>query len=74
MNKEQVAADAAVMLKELAMVARSHGIAPLPEMIGAARREAKLVRWRAEKVRSCLAGTAAPDRPLNDVVRGFAQW
>ena len=45
-KKEQASADVAVMLKELAAVARSHGFEPLAEVIDAARREARSLARR----------------------------
>jgi hypothetical protein len=46
MKKEKAAADVAVMLKELATVARSHGFEPLADLIEAARREARSLARR----------------------------
>jgi hypothetical protein len=42
-KKEQAAADVGVMLKELAIVARSHGFEELAKLIEAARREARAI-------------------------------
>lgn len=45
-EEEQAAADVAVMLKELATVARSHGFEPLAALIDSARREARSLARR----------------------------
>jgi len=64
MKKEQAAADVAVMLKELATVARSHGLEPLADLIEAARREARSVarRNRAELPRGNRRAASAVER------------
>jgi hypothetical protein len=63
-EKERAAADVAVMLKELAAVARSHGFEPLADLIETARREARTVarRPRADPSRGNRRASSTVER------------